>query len=47
MTLAEADEALRHAPLVKSKNLDDPPMIDYPAFCRLLSGVRKRKETNE
>ncbi|KNC25049.1 hypothetical protein FF38_11873 [Lucilia cuprina] len=37
MSLAEAQEALRHAPLVKSKNLEDPPMIDYPAFCRLLS----------
>lgn len=47
MSLAEAKEALRHAPLAKPKNLEDPPMIDYPAFCHLLSGVRKRKESTQ
>ncbi|XP_059218174.1 squidulin [Stomoxys calcitrans] len=41
LSLSEATEALRHAPLVKPKCLDDPPMIDYPAFCHLLCGVRK------
>ncbi|KAL9893916.1 myosin regulatory light chain LC-2, mantle muscle [Glossina fuscipes] len=44
MSVAEAKEALRYAPLIKPKSLDDPPMIDYPAFCRLLSGLRKREE---
>ena len=47
LSLAEAQEALRHAPLAKPKNLEDPPMIDYPAFCRLLSGVRKPKNATE
>ncbi|XP_075162274.1 uncharacterized protein LOC142234950 [Haematobia irritans] len=42
LSISEATEALRHAPLVKPKCLDDPPMIDYPAFCHLLCGVRKR-----
>uniref|UniRef100_A0A1A9VFX7 EF-hand domain-containing protein n=1 Tax=Glossina austeni TaxID=7395 RepID=A0A1A9VFX7_GLOAU len=44
MSVAEAKEALRYAPLIKPKSLDDPAMIDYPAFCRLLSGLRKREE---
>lgn len=40
----EAKEALKHAPMAKPKSLEDPPMIDYPAFCYLLCGVRKRKD---
>ncbi|EDW97088.1 calmodulin [Drosophila yakuba] len=43
MTLNEAKEALSHAPMAKPKSLEEPPMIDYPAFCRMLSGMRKRK----
>ncbi|XP_005180104.1 myosin regulatory light chain 12A [Musca domestica] len=44
---SEAKAALKHAPLAKPKNLEDPPMIDYPAFCHLLCGVRKRKDMPE
>ncbi|XP_073817854.1 myosin regulatory light chain LC-2, mantle muscle [Musca autumnalis] len=44
---AEAKAALKHAPLAKPKNLEDPPMIDYIGFCHLLCGVRKRKEVAE
>ncbi|KAH8289034.1 hypothetical protein KR054_005531 [Drosophila jambulina] len=43
MTLNEAKEALSHAPMAKPKSLEEPPMIDYPAFCRMLGGMRKRK----
>ncbi|BFF92701.1 calmodulin [Drosophila madeirensis] len=45
MSLNEAKEALSHAPMAKPKSLEEPPMIDYPAFCRMLGGMRKRKET--
>ncbi|XP_017855530.1 PREDICTED: calmodulin [Drosophila arizonae] len=43
MTISEAKEALSHAPMAKPKTLEEPPMIDYPAFCRMLGGMRKRK----
>ncbi|XP_053945509.1 myosin regulatory light chain LC-2, mantle muscle [Anastrepha ludens] len=43
MTSTEANEALKYAPIAKAKTLEEPPMIDYPAFCRILSGMRKRK----
>ncbi|EDW81107.1 uncharacterized protein Dwil_GK11881 [Drosophila willistoni] len=43
MTLSEAKEALSHAPMAKPKSLEEPPMIDYFAFCRMLGGMRKRK----
>ncbi|XP_037951018.1 myosin regulatory light chain LC-2, mantle muscle [Teleopsis dalmanni] len=47
MSTSEADEALKHAPLAKPKSLEEPPMIDYPAFCQILSGLRKPKQPNE
>ncbi|XP_055903814.1 myosin regulatory light chain LC-2, mantle muscle [Eupeodes corollae] len=43
LSKTEAREALSRAPMAKPKTLDEPPMIDYPAFCRMLSGIRKRK----
>ncbi|EDV94342.1 calmodulin [Drosophila grimshawi] len=43
MSISEAKEALSHAPMAKPKTLEEPPMIDYPAFCRMLGGMRKRK----
>ncbi|CAD6995098.1 myosin regulatory light chain LC-2, mantle muscle isoform X2 [Ceratitis capitata] len=43
MTTAEANEALKYAPIAKAKTLEEPPMIDYPAFCRILCGLRKGK----
>ncbi|XP_014086787.1 myosin regulatory light chain LC-2, mantle muscle [Bactrocera oleae] len=43
MTTAEADEALKYAPIAKAKTLEEPAMIDYPAFCRILCGLRKGK----
>ncbi|XP_030371711.1 calmodulin [Scaptodrosophila lebanonensis] len=43
MSISEAKEALSHAPMAKPKSLEEPPMIDYPAFCRMLGGMRKRK----
>ncbi|XP_017846788.1 myosin regulatory light chain, striated adductor muscle [Drosophila busckii] len=44
MSVKEAKEALSHAPMAKPKTLEEPPMIDYPAFCRMLSGMRKPKK---
>ncbi|XP_055848006.1 myosin regulatory light chain LC-2, mantle muscle [Episyrphus balteatus] len=43
MSTSEAKEALSRAPMAKPKTLEEPSMIDYPAFCRMLSGLRKRK----
>ncbi|KAL7727433.1 hypothetical protein ACLKA6_017557 [Drosophila palustris] len=43
LTVSEAKEALSHAPMVKPTTLEEAPMIDYPAFCRMLGGMRKRK----
>lgn len=40
---AEALEALEHAPFMKQKALDDPKKINYPEFCRMLSGVMKKR----
>lgn len=42
---AEAYEALEHAPLMKQKAMDDPKLINYPEFCRMLSGVIKKRPT--
>ncbi|XP_067618356.1 myosin regulatory light chain, striated adductor muscle [Eurosta solidaginis] len=47
MTSAEANEALKYAPIAKAKTLEEPPMIDYPAFCRILCGLRKGKPRTE
>ncbi|XP_055381261.1 myosin regulatory light chain, smooth muscle [Condylostylus longicornis] len=41
----EAVEALREAPLAKPKSLDDrSKLIDYQAFCKMICGLRKRRE---
>lgn len=45
MSVSEATEALSRAPMAKPKTLDEPAMIDYPAFCKMLSGLRKRRPT--
>lgn len=43
-TEKEAHRALEDAPLAKAKTLDEPPMIDYQAFCSMLAGLRRRKQ---
>ena len=45
LTEAEVWEVLEHAPYIKQKSLDDPKKIDYPALCRMLSGVIKKRPT--
>ncbi|XP_055679560.1 myosin regulatory light chain, smooth muscle [Lutzomyia longipalpis] len=48
MDLEEAESALLEAPIAKGTgtgfNCTGPPMIDYPAFCKIIAGFRKRKK---
>lgn len=43
-TEKEVNTALEEAPLAnKNRAPGESPLIDYPGFCKLLSGFRKRK----
>lgn len=44
-TEKEAYTALEEAPIAnKNRQPGEPPMIDYQGFCKILGGLRKRKQ---
>lgn len=47
LTEAEVDYALEEAPITNKHRAEgETPLIDYPGFCRILAGFRKRKQTS-
>lgn len=48
LTEAEVDYALEEAPITNKHRAEgETPLIDYPGFCRILAGFRKRKQSTK